>query len=193
MVQDQAETVSARIADWSREAPQRLWDPSRRLLRAIRKYQSWRGRRGPVAYLARRWWANQHRLWSLVTQCEIYIEAEIGGGLIMPHPNGIILHPDSRIGPNCMIFQQVTLAAGETGSPVIGGHVDIGAGAKILGAVTIGDHARIGANAVVLQDVPAYCTAVGIPAKILPPREQRAVIPLPAPVPGRAPATRSYG
>jgi len=39
--------------------------------------------------------------------------------------------------------------------PMIGGHVDIGAGAKILGNVRIGDHASIGANAVVLKDVSA--------------------------------------
>jgi serine O-acetyltransferase len=51
--------------------------------------------------------------------------------------------------------------------PRIGGHVDIGAGAKIIGGVTIGDHARIGANAVVTRDVPAGATAVGNPAKIL--------------------------
>lgn len=51
--------------------------------------------------------------------------------------------------------------------PASGGHVDVGAGAKILGAVTIGDHACIGANAVVLKDVPERKTAVGIPAKII--------------------------
>jgi serine O-acetyltransferase len=51
--------------------------------------------------------------------------------------------------------------------PTIGGHVDIGAGAKILGNVTIGDHARIGANAVVLIDVKPGATAVGIPAQII--------------------------
>ena len=53
------------------------------------------------------------------------------------------------------------------GLPTIGGHVDIGAGAKILGGVHIGDHAKIGANAVVINDVPAHTTAVGIPARII--------------------------
>ena len=55
----------------------------------------------------------------------------------------------------------------------MGGHVDVGAGAKILGPVSIGDHASIGANAVVLCDVPAGCRAVGIPARILPPEANR--------------------
>jgi serine O-acetyltransferase len=49
---------------------------------------------------------------------------------------------------------------------VIGGHVDIGAGAKLLGPITIGDHAVIGANAVVVSDVPGGATATGIPAKM---------------------------
>jgi len=49
----------------------------------------------------------------------------------------------------------------------LGGHVDIGTGAKVLGGVTVGDHARIGANAVVLRDVPEGATAVGVPARIV--------------------------
>ena len=87
----------------------------------------------------------------------------------MPHANGIVIHPDTVVGPNCLIFQQVTLGTGGPipGAPIIGGHVDMGAGAKILGGVRVGNHARIGANAVVLCDVPAGATAVGIPARII--------------------------
>ena len=59
---------------------------------------------------------------------------------------------------------------GEDHAPVLGRRVDVGAGAKILGAVRIGDGACIGANAVVLTDVPAGATAVGIPARVLPAR-----------------------
>jgi len=87
----------------------------------------------------------------------------------MPHPNGIVVHPDAVIGVNCLFFQQVTIGTGgsRSGCPRIGGHVDIGAGAKVLGGVVIGNHAKIGANAVVLCDVPDHATAVGIPARIL--------------------------
>jgi len=56
----------------------------------------------------------------------------------------------------------------EAGAPIIGNRVDIGAGAKILGAIRIGDDVAIGANAVVLQDIPANSLAVGVPAKIKP-------------------------
>ena len=47
------------------------------------------------------------------------------------------------------------------------------AGAKVLGDITIGNGARVGANAVVLEDVPERCTAVGVPARILPPKDAR--------------------
>jgi serine O-acetyltransferase len=53
--------------------------------------------------------------------------------------------------------------------PALGNRVNVGAGAKVLGAVTIGDDAAIGANAVVLDDVPAGATAVGIPARVVTP------------------------
>ena len=88
----------------------------------------------------------------------------------MPHPNGIVIHPLAQIGPNCLIFQQVTIGTrGANLPPVIGGHVDIGAGAKILGPVTIGNYVLIGANAVVICDVPDGCTVVGNPARIINP------------------------
>jgi serine O-acetyltransferase len=109
----------------------------------------------------------RHRFWSIVTGADIPLTARIGGGLLIPHPNGIVIHPDVEIGPNCLLFQQVTLGHAPSGLPRLGGHVDVGAGAKIIGGITIGDHARIGANAVVTTDVPAGATAVGNPARLL--------------------------
>lgn len=109
----------------------------------------------------------RHRFWSIVTGADIPLNCQLGGGLLIPHPNGIVIHPAVRIGPNCLIFQQVTLGANGKGVPQLGGHVDIGAGAKILGPVSIGDHALIGANAVVLCDVPPGATAIGVPGRIV--------------------------
>ena len=85
----------------------------------------------------------------------------------MPHPNGIVIHPGALIGPNCMLMQQVTIGERRDGVPSLGGHVDVGAGAKVLGAIHVGDHARIGANAVAVHDVPAGATALGVPARIV--------------------------
>jgi len=158
--------TSADVPDWSREAPRRFWDPGRKLLVAIRAYQRWRVKKGPIAMVWRKWLVLRHRFWSVVTGADIPLTCQIGGGLLIPHPNGIVLHPEATIGVNCLIFQQVTIGtADEDGVPEIAGHVDIGAGAKILGGVRVGAHSRIGANAVVLSDIPGGATAVGIPSK----------------------------
>lgn len=156
--------VSTAVPDWTREEPQRFWDPSRRLLRVIRRYQA---ARGPLAPLSRRWLVLQHRFWSAVTGADIPLNSQIGGGLLLPHPNGVVVHPGASIGVNCLLFQQVTV----TGGVRIGGHVDVGAGAKLLAAqdapIYIGDDARIGANAVVTSDVPRGATCIGIPARVV--------------------------
>ena len=43
----------------------------------------------------------------------------------------------------------------------------VGAGAKLLGPFTVGAGAKVAANAVVLGPIPAGCTAVGIPARVV--------------------------
>ncbi len=160
--------VSAETPDWSRERKRIFeWAPSRALIASIRAYQRYASSRSWRAALLRRVAVLRHRWWSVVTGADIPLNCRLGGGLLMPHPNGIVIHPDAEIGPNCLLFQQVTIGTREGGgAPKIGGHVDVGAGAKILGGVTIGQNARIGANCVVLDDVPPGATAVGIPARI---------------------------
>lgn len=156
--------------EWSREYKSFFeWEPSRSLLASIRNYQRFAQSSNIFSrVILKRIAVLRHRFWSVITSADIPLDCQIEGGLLIPHPNGIVLHPQVKIGPNCLIFQQVTIGAkGEFGLPHIGGHVDIGAGAKILGNVKIGDYARIGANAVVMHDVPAGKTAIGIPAKVL--------------------------
>jgi serine O-acetyltransferase len=155
--------ISATEPDWSREKCRCWWDPSRQLLKSIREYQKWQARGGILGRFFKKWNVLQHRFWSVVTGADIPLNCKIEGGLLLVHPNGVVIHPEASIGPNCLILQQVTIVSGVK----IGGHVDIGAGAKIVRPVTISNHAKIGANAVVLSDVPAGATAVGVPAKII--------------------------
>ena len=153
----------------------RGWDPGRRLLRCIRRYQRWRSRGGVLSIVPRYFHVLEHRFWSAVAGADIPLTAQIEGGMLFLHPNGIVIHPEARIGPNCIFFQQVTVGTRENSPevPYIGGDVSIGAGAKVLGGIRIGDHVRIGANAVVLCDVPEGAVAVGIPAKVLERRESQ--------------------
>lgn len=89
----------------------------------------------------------------------------VGGGLRMPHLNGIFIHANAVLGENCVIFQQVTIGVNEHRNarkpPRLGNRVYVGAGAKLIGDICIGDDVRIGANAVVTKDVPSGTTVVG--------------------------------
>jgi serine O-acetyltransferase len=147
-------------ADWSREKPRQFWDPSRKLLLTIRGYQRWQRQTGIPANLVRKWLVFRHRFWSAITGADIPLNCTIGGGLLLPHPNGVVIHPEAQIGVNCLIFQQVTIGTRDgPGVPCIGDHVDIGAGAKILGPIEIGARARIGANAVIVKSVASGTVA----------------------------------
>ena len=165
--------ISAEIPDWTREQPRDFWDPGRKSLRAIRDYQRWQQSNRALKNLACKWIIVRYRLWSVVSGADIPLDCKIGGGLLLNHPNGIVIHPDAVIGVNCLIFQQVTIGATEKGVPEIGGHVDIGAGAKVIGRVKIGKNAIIGANAVVVDDVETGATVVGVPARNV--RESRSL------------------
>jgi serine O-acetyltransferase len=161
-VDQKSDLISAEIPDWTRESPSQFWDPGRKLLLTIRRYQHWQERPGIIARYFRKTIVLRHLFWSVVTGADIPLNCQIGGGLLIPHPNGIVIHPEAKIGVNCLIFQQVTVGAlASKGLPSIGGHVDIGAGAKILGPVRIGAHAKIGANAVILKDIEEGAVGVG--------------------------------
>jgi serine O-acetyltransferase len=108
---------------------------------------------------------------ALFSNCIIGRGADFGPGLVLIHATGVVINGSVRGGTNISIEHQVTIGAERRQIPVIGNDVFIGAGAKIIGAVTVGDGARIGANAVVVHDIPAWSTAVGIPARVVSRRE----------------------
>jgi serine O-acetyltransferase len=148
----------------------RYWDPSRKLIASIRDYSAASRNDGPVGLVKRKFAAVRHKFWSVVTGADIPLNLrQLGEDIELPHPNGIVIHPDVVIGPKCRLFQQVTLGTGPIpGVPNLGEGVWIGAGAKVIGGVKIGKNAIIGANAVVLSDIPAGATAVGVPAVVVP-------------------------
>jgi serine O-acetyltransferase len=162
---DDTGQISADQADWSREEKRVFeWNPPRALLASLRCYQRHAQTPRLLSPIVSTIAVLRHRFWSAVTGADIPLNCRIGGGLLIPHPNGIVIHPDAVIGPNCLLFQQVTIGASKRGVPTIAGHVDIGAGAKIIGPIKVGAHVKIGANAVVVRDVPMGDTVVAMQA-----------------------------
>lgn len=102
---------------------------------------------------------------------------DVGPGLLLNHPSGVVLGNGASVGSNCTILQNVTLGErfvdgrGAHDYPTVGDEVTLGAGACVLGAVKIGNGATVGANSVVLTDVPDMSLAVGTPARVIPSHE----------------------
>lgn len=126
-------------------------------------------------------WLYQHKCYFLarflsqfsrfLTGIEIHPGAKIGRGVLIDHGSGVVIGETAEVGDNCTIYQGVTL--GGTGKdkgkrhPTLEEGVMVGSGAKILGPFTVGAGAKIAAGAVVLEPIPAGCTAVGVPARII--------------------------
>ncbi len=133
------------------------------------------------------WWHRlAHALWVLklktpgrmisqfsrfLTGIEIHPGARIGRGVVIDHGMGVVIGETAEVGDGALIYQGVTLGGTSLSKgkrhPTLGANVVIGGGAKVLGAITLGDGAKIGTNAVVVRDVPAGCTVVGNPGKIV--------------------------
>jgi sugar O-acyltransferase (sialic acid O-acetyltransferase NeuD family) len=90
-----------------------------------------------------------------------------------------VVNPDARIGRNCIIntaaviehdcqigdHAHISPGVVLAGGVAVGSFAHIGAGAIALPGAQIGEGAVVGAGAVVLRSVPAWATAVGVPAK----------------------------
>jgi serine O-acetyltransferase len=106
---------------------------------------------------------------SEVFAVDIHPAARLGQGILLDHGTGVVVGETAVIDDDVSMLQGVTL--GGTGKqcgdrhPKIRRGVLIGAGAKILGNITVGEGAKVGAGSIVLENVPAYTTVVGNPAR----------------------------
>ena len=102
-------------------------------------------------------------------QVSIHPSASIGTSVFLDHATGIIIGAFAVIGDEVTILQNVTIGRKQSEpdrAPKIGRGVYISAGSTIIGNASVGDYAKVGAGAVVEHDVPAGCTAVGVPARL---------------------------
>ena len=103
------------------------------------------------------------------TGIDIHPGAKIGEYFFIDHGTGVVIGETAEIGDWVRIYQGVTLGVlhfeqegegvlkkGYKRHPVIGSHVVVGAGAKLLGPIIIGSHVNIGANSWITEDIPVY-------------------------------------
>ena len=122
-------------------------------------------------------WCFRHRLptapaaWLLANYFAIEISkrAEIGPGLHLPVPWGIVIAPHVSLGARCHLGAEVHIVMGPRfkQGPILGDDVFVGDGARIVGRTVIGDGAIIGISSVVMMDVPPGAAVMGNPARIV--------------------------
>jgi serine O-acetyltransferase len=116
----------------------------------------------------------------VLTGCDLAYQAQIGPGLVLYHPTGVVIGPHCRIGARARIMQGATIGSDavvvvdrEPGSPTIGDDVFIGPGAGVFGPVELGNRVQVGANAVVTSSFRSDVVVGGIPARVLRERAER--------------------
>ena len=88
-----------------------------------------------------------------ITGIDIHPGAKIANGILIDHGTGVVIGETAEVGKGCLIYQGVTL--GGTGKESGKRHP------------TLLENVVIGAGSVVMRDVPANCTVVGIPGRVV--------------------------
>lgn len=95
---------------------------------------------------------------------EIMLGAEVGEGLWIGHPTGIVISGYAEIGRNFRIWQNCTVGikGGEGEKRIrIGDNVRLAAHSCVIGdQISIGDNVSFGAMSFVNKDVPSDCTYI---------------------------------
>jgi acetyltransferase-like isoleucine patch superfamily enzyme len=101
----------------------------------------------------------------------------IGQGLHLTCANEVEIQDGCEITPYCMItdidhgYDDIEKSVSKhnliVNKTLIGRNAFLGTGAKIMAGVKIGEHSIVGANSVVTKDIPDYCVAAGVPARII--------------------------
>ncbi len=103
---------------------------------------------------------------------------DVGPGLLMPHPNGIVIGNGLRVGANVTFGGGVTAGVKQPdtppdadGFPTVCDGAIVLANAVLVGPVTVGRSAQVGANSVLLSDAPECAVMFGVPARKVAVRE----------------------
>ncbi|MBV7582443.1 serine O-acetyltransferase [Pseudomonas sp. PDM33] len=94
---------------------------------------------------------------------EIHPAACIGSRFVLDHGFGTVIGETCEIGDDCYVLSGVTLGASGIADnrsgkrhPTLGNGVEVGAGARILGAIRVGNYSFISPACVITRDVRAH-------------------------------------
>ena len=114
--------------------------------------------------------------WGIVMSASSQLSpsAEVGAGLRLPHPIGVVIGGRCRLGRDVFIAQNVTLGSNYRrqkdggDQPTLGDGVFVNAGAVLAGPITVGAGAVVGANVVLTIDVPPGAVVRAAHAQVVP-------------------------
>jgi len=108
---------------------------------------------------------------SEVFHVDIHPAARLGRGILIDHATGVVIGQTAVVGDNVSMLHHVTLGGSGRSRgirhPCVGNGALLGAGVTVLGPVSVGAGSKIGAGSVVVHDLPCFCVAVGVPARIV--------------------------
>lgn len=88
---------------------------------------------------------------------ELHPSAIVQPGLVIPHPVGIAMGGECRVGRRALLFRGIALGGigdpKRPGQPVLGNDVVVFDSASVFGPVHVGDRSMIGTKALVVDDV----------------------------------------
>lgn len=142
----------------------RTYNPSKNAVYLLRQYQYYGAKTGFVNNIFAKTYYKR-----LFSRYNIFISktTEIGKGLSLPHPTGIILGEYAKLGENCTVYQHVTVGTKHLDDykerlyPEIGKGCVLFAGACVLGKIKLGDGTTVGCNSVLTKSTPPNSTTVG--------------------------------
>lgn len=93
-------------------------------------------------------------------------KTDIGAFTYINAKFGVVIEDYVQVGSHCAIYSVSTID-NKKGEVVLRANCRVGSHTVIMPGVTIGENAVVGAHSFVNRDLPANCTAVGVPAKVI--------------------------
>jgi len=103
---------------------------------------------------------------------DVHWDADIAPGVMIIHGMGLAVSSAARIGPGCIINQNVTLGMGNApgtrtaGAPFLERDVHVGPGCTLIGPITVGAGSKLMAGSVLDRTVPPRSVVVPAPAEV---------------------------